>query len=76
MGGRVSVTARRTLLVRLSTLPLDVRLQAAREAAKDEVDLNEKAGLLAAAIHPRPEHDLHWVHPDAAELLRKLKAAA
>lgn len=59
---------RRTLLVRLSDLSLDVRLRAAREAAKHE--------LLAAAIHPRPEYDLHWVDASAYELLRELKAAA
>jgi len=67
------MTDRRTLPVRLSDLSLDVRLRAARECARNEADLDEKAGLIAAAINPRPEHDLHWVTPDAAGLLDKLR---
>lgn len=65
------MTDRRTLLVRLSDLSLDVRLRAAREAAKHEPD--SAAELLAAAISPRPEHDLHWVDPSAADLLKAMR---
>jgi hypothetical protein len=64
---------RRTLLVRLSDLPLDLRLRAARDASRNEADPDAKHDLLAAAINPRPEHDLHWVHESAAEMLRTFR---
>lgn len=68
------VTSRRTLPVKLSELPLDIRLRAAREAGRHEPE-PEKLELLAAAIHPRPEHDLHWVCESAAGMLEEMRAA-
>jgi hypothetical protein len=72
-GERVIVDTRRTLLVRLSDLPLDVHLRAAREVAKEEADPIERLELDYLARHPRPEHDLHWVDASAVELLRELR---
>lgn len=53
---------RRTILVRLSEVPLDVRMRAAARLCKDEHP-DERPAIFLAALRPRPEHDWHWVAP-------------
>jgi hypothetical protein len=52
-------TRRRRVPVRLSDLPVDVRLEGAREANRRERDPLERAAILLAALHP--SDTTYWV---------------
>ena len=68
-----SPTRARTLPVRLTDIPLNVRAHAAQTIART-ANPDERADILAAAI--APTDTLYYVRPEAATLLQAWKQAA
>jgi hypothetical protein len=74
VGSPLRPTARRTLPVRLSDLPLEVRLTGAREANRVERGDVERTEILLAALEP--SETVYWLAESARPLLECIVAEA
>lgn len=72
VGSSARPTARRTLPIRLDELPLEARLDGARQASRVEQGTHERHEILIAALFPSAT--IYWIAESARPLLDALRA--